>query len=168
MEICLIAAMAHNNVIGKDNTMPWHLKEDLQHFKKVTMGCPIVMGRKTFDSIGRALPGRENIILTRDKNYQVDGVTICHSREDLLEYLKENSIPKVFIIGGSQIYRMFLDVADKLYLTKIDLSVEGDTHFPEFDAKDYEIIETERGVAEATPHLPFEFQTLRKLSESRP
>lgn len=162
MEICLIAAMATNNVIGLNNTMPWHLPEDLKHFKKVTMGCPIVMGRKTFESIGRALPGRENLVLTRDPHFQSAGISVFTDITKLKQHLEASNTERVFVIGGSQIYKIFLEDADRLYLTKIHAEIEGDTFFPEVDASKYEIVESEKGRSEKSPHLEYEFQTLAR------
>ena len=132
MKISLIVAMDENRVIGLDNQMPWHLPADLKHFKSVTMGKPIVMGRKTFESIGRPLPGRENVVLTRSQDYQPEGVTVCHSKDELLSRLQ--SYEEVMIIGGGNIYQQFLQEAETLYLTQIHASFNGDTFFPDYTA----------------------------------
>jgi len=129
--ISLVCAMANNRVIGKDNKMPWHLPADLQHFKSVTMAKPIVMGRKTYESIGRPLPGRQNVIISRNSEYQVDGADVVDSIESALELLSNND--EVMIIGGGFLYSQMIDLADKLYLTFIDLDVDGDTYFPEYE-----------------------------------
>lgn len=126
----MIAAMANNRVIGLDNKMPWHLPGDLQHFKKVTSGKPVIMGRKTFESIGRPLPGRRNIIITRNKHYQASGIETVTTPEAALELV--NGVAEVMIIGGGNIYQQFLEQAQRLYLTFIDLDVEGDTQFPDY------------------------------------
>ncbi|WP_163932134.1 type 3 dihydrofolate reductase [Paraferrimonas sp. SM1919] len=131
MQISLIAAMAHNRVIGKDNQMPWHLPEDLQHFKKMTLGKPVVMGRKTFESIGRPLPGRHNIVISRNPDYQPEGVTVVDSFEKA--YQLEKDTEELMVMGGGQLYLQTLPKADNLYLTFIDLEVEGDTQFPHWD-----------------------------------
>ncbi|MCW1719679.1 type 3 dihydrofolate reductase [Pseudoalteromonas sp. A3] len=132
MIISMIAAMANNRVIGLDNKMPWHLPADLQHFKKVTTGKPVVMGRKTFESIGRPLPGRRNIIITRNSQYSAQGIETVSTTEAALELVKAEE--EVMIIGGGNIYQQFLPSADRLYLTFIDLEVEGDTQFPDYQA----------------------------------
>ena len=124
----MIAAVAHNNVIGGDNKLLWHISADLKHFKAVTMGKPVVMGRKTYESIGRALPGRENVVITRNANWMVDGVTIVHSLEEALGHLKDHS--DVMIIGGGQIYTEAMIKADTIHLTEVDLVIDGDTYFP--------------------------------------
>lgn len=131
MIISMIAAMANNRVIGLDNKMPWHLPADLQFFKRVTLGKPIIMGRKTFLSIGRPLPGRLNIVLSRDKGLTIEGVTCVQTVEQALQLVKDEE--EVMIIGGATIYQQFLSVANRLYLTFIDLEVKGDTTFPDYN-----------------------------------
>ena len=131
--------MGKDRVIGKDNTMPWHLPADLQHFKQTTMNCPIIMGRKTYDSIGRSLPGRLNIVLSRDEMLKIDGCQVANSIDEALSYANkdaENNLAnknnEVFITGGSYLYNCFLEKADRLYLTFIDEAFEGDTYFPDY------------------------------------
>lgn len=131
MIISLIAAMSRNRVIGKDNRLPWKLSADFKRFKELTSGKPIIMGRKTFESIGRPLPNRTNIIITRDINYKADGCIVVDSAEDALK--AASNAAEVMIIGGEQIFRMFLPKADKMYLTFIDEEFEGDAYFPEYD-----------------------------------
>lgn len=130
MKIALIAAMAANRVIGKDNKMPWHLPEELGYFKQVTMGKPIIMGRKTFESIGCVLPGRKNIVLTSNPSYYAEGVTVVTTLDAALA--AANGCEEVMIIGGARLYQQMLEKADRLYLTKIELTVEGDAFFPEY------------------------------------
>ena len=129
--ISLIAAMANNRVIGKNNQMPWHLPADLGHFKAVTLGKPIIMGRKTYESIGRPLPGRTNIILSRDTNYNVEGCECVSSLEEAIKCVGD--VEELMIIGGGYLYEQTLSQADRLYLTFIDLDVDGDTKFPEYE-----------------------------------
>lgn len=131
MKIALIAAMANNRVIGKDNQMPWHLPEDLRHFKAMTFGKPIVMGRKTFDSIGRPLPGRHNIVISRQEGLAIEGTTCVNSFAAAMK--AAGDVEELVVIGGGQLYEATLPLADKLYLTEISLDVDGDTHFPEWD-----------------------------------
>ena len=138
MKIAMIAAMANNRVIGKDNQMPWHLPEDLKHFKAMTLGKPIVMGRKTYDSIGRALPGRLNIVISRQQGLSISGVTCVTSFEMAVEAAGE--CEELVVIGGGQLYASLLSKADKLYLTEINLDVAGDTFFPEWDDGSWERI----------------------------
>ncbi|PAU38324.1 diacylglycerol kinase [Vibrio coralliilyticus] len=128
MIISMIAAMAKDRVIGKDNQMPWHLPADFAWFKRCTLGKPVVMGRKTYESIGRPLPGRQNIVISRDVNLAIEGVTTVTSIEQALEAAGE--VDEVMIIGGGAIYKACLPQADKLYVTYIDAQIEGDTQFP--------------------------------------
>ena len=139
MKIAMIAAMAKDRIIGADNDMPWHLPADLKHFKAITLGKAVIMGRKTYESIGKALPGRPNIVITTNADYSLSDATVVDSPESAFEVAKvlsnkngEND--EVMIIGGGTIYQSFLDRADTLYLTHIDLSVEGDTQFPDYEA----------------------------------
>ncbi|MCL1074247.1 dihydrofolate reductase [Shewanella dokdonensis] len=131
MRIALIAAMANNRVIGKDNQMPWHLPEDLRHFKQVTMGKPIIMGRRTYESIGRPLPGRQNIVITRNSALTIPHVTTANSLTEAFD--KADVCDELMIIGGGQLYAEALPYADVLYLTQISLDVDGDTWFPFWD-----------------------------------
>jgi len=128
--ISIIVAMANNRVIGKDNKMPWHLPADLAHFKKVTLGKPIIMGRKTYESIGRPLPGRRNIVISRNIDYKIEGCQSVTSVESAFDLVKDEK--EVFIIGGGYLYSQLITKADRLYLTFIDLNVDGDTQFPDF------------------------------------
>lgn len=130
MKISMVAAMAKDRVIGKDNAMPWHLPADFAWFKKVTMGKPVVMGRKTFESIGRPLPGRHNIVISRNPDFTADGVTVVADLS--AAQLAAGQVDELMIIGGGSVYAECLPVADRLYLTFIDLSVEGDTCFPDW------------------------------------
>ncbi|MBC1446227.1 dihydrofolate reductase [Listeria welshimeri] len=127
--------------IGKDNTMPWHLPGDLQFFKKTTTGKTLVMGRKTYESLGKALPNRKTIVLTRDKELQLDDAEILHSREEVLA-LAQTGEP-IYVVGGAEIYRLFMDVADKLIVTKIDAEFDADTAFPEVDWENFSEIAKE-------------------------
>lgn len=147
MKISMIVAMAQHRVIGLENDMPWHLPADLQHFKKTTLGKPVIMGRKTYDSIGRALPGRLNIVVSRDANLSIEGVTCVSTVEDAL--LAAKGVEEVMIIGGATIYEHFLSVANRLYLTFIDLETKGDTYFPDYLAQGkWNEIESETYVAD--------------------
>lgn len=131
MKISMVAAMAKDRVIGKDNAMPWHLPADFAWFKKVTMGKPIVMGRKTFESIGRPLPGRQNIVISRNPDFTAEGVTVVS--DIAAAQSAAGDVEELMIIGGGSIYEACLPLADRLYLTFIDLTVEGDTCFPAWD-----------------------------------
>lgn len=130
MKISMVAAMAKARIIGKDNAMPWHLPADFAWFKKVTMGKPVVMGRKTFESIGRPLPGRHNIVISRNAAYQAEGITVVSDFESAKQ--AAGNVEELMVIGGGSIYTACLENADRLYLTFIDLEVEGDTQFPDW------------------------------------
>lgn len=160
-KISMIAAMANDRIIGKDNDMPWHLPADLQHFKKVTLGKPVIMGRKTFDSIGRPLPGRQNIVVTRNSEWRHDNVQVVASPELALELVSD--LEEVMIIGGGNIYQQFLPQCQKLHLTFIDLKVDGDTQFPDWcEVGDWKTVSTEDHFSdEKNPHN-YQFVTLEK------
>ena len=135
MIISLIAAMGKDRVIGKENSLIWKLPEDMKRFRELTTGKPVIMGRKTFESIGKPLPGRKNIILTRDKNYEAKGCIVAHSAEEALKAAKGSD--EIMVAGGEQIFREFLPKADKMYLTFIDKNFEGDAYFPEYNKKEW-------------------------------
>ncbi len=136
----IIAAMDKNRLIGKDNGLPWKLSADLQNFKKLTSGHAIIMGRKTWDSLGRALPNRKNIVISRDKNLDIPGAYVVNS---LAEAGRIAGEMKTFVIGGSQIYQLALNEATEMILTEVDATVEGDAWFPEFDQSDWQKVSTE-------------------------
>lgn len=147
-KLSIIAALSRNRVMGKKNTLPWYLPEDLKRFKKLTTGHPIIMGRKTYKSIGKPLPNRTNIIITRDINFKAEGCLVTHSLPKALEQAKTSpGNLEIFIIGGGEIYKQTLDLADKLYLTVIEQDIEGDVYFPDF-ADFKKIIHQEEGESE--------------------
>lgn len=132
LKISLIAAISENRVIGKDNALLWHISEDLKRFKELTKGHPVIMGRKTYESIGRLLPNRKNIIITRDVDYKLEGAVIVNSLEEALRQAQSISTDEIFIIGGGQIFEQAIQIADKLYLTIVHTTIEGDTFFPDY------------------------------------
>lgn len=137
--ISLVAAMSKNRVIGINNDMPWHIPEELQHFKKITMGKPMIMGRKTFDSIGRRLlPGRKTIVLTRETDLVGNGFTVVHSVDEALQ--AAGDAPEIMIVGGAGIYKEFLPLAKRLYLSVISQEYIGDAFFPEFDKTQWHLV----------------------------
>lgn len=154
----IIVCMSKNKVIGKENRMPWHLPKDLAYFKKMTLGKTVVMGRKTFESIGKALPGRNNIILTRDPLYKAPGCQVYTKIEDVLHLPKED----VFIIGGSEIYTLFMPYATKLYITKICETFEGDAFFPETRIDDYRVLSSKKGCRDANNDHEYYFMIYEK------
>lgn len=130
-QLSIIVAIANQQVIGVNNTLPWHLPEDLKRFRALTTGHHIIMGRKTYESLGRLLPGRTTVIVTRNKQYQLEGALIAHSLQDAVALC--NNDEEVFLIGGAELYRDGLKLANKLYITEVDLTIAGDAFFPEFD-----------------------------------
>lgn len=145
-EIIVIVAVAQNGAIGKDNDIPWHIKEDFQHFKDQTLGHPCIMGDKTYDSLpenSRPLPNRENIVLTFNKDYKPEGTTIFHDFNEAIKYIKEKGEEKAFITGGATIYRLGMEVADIFELTRIHKDYDADTFFPEIDFSRWELIKQE-------------------------
>ena len=132
MKITLVAAIASNNVIGKENSLPWNIPEDLKRFKQMTSGHTILMGRKTFDSIGRPLPNRQNIVMTKDENFDQEGIKVINDFDEALELIKESN-DDIFVIGGSKIYELFEPVANALAITRILKDFEGDAFFPDIN-----------------------------------
>jgi dihydrofolate reductase len=159
MRISLVAALAKNRVIGANNTLPWRLPEDLKRFKALTMGHPIIMGRKTHQSIGRALPGRLNIVVTRNADFAAAGCTVVDSPAAAIAACK--GVDEAFVIGGAELYRAWMDTADRMYLTEIDQDFAGDAWFPEFDRARWQ--ETAREPI-ADPLLPCALVTYDRLT----
>ena len=159
MSIALIVAMAKNRTIGINNTLPWRCPEDLKHFKALTMGHHMIMGRKTFDSIGKPLPGRTTVVVTRDRNLKIDGCLMAHSIPEAIKACADDA--EIFIVGGADIYTQSLQLADTLYITEIQQDVDGDAHFPAFDKMKWK--ETAREVrSQETPQpLQYHFVTYR-------
>jgi dihydrofolate reductase len=159
MKISMIAAMAHDRIIGKDNQMPWHLPADFAWFKRCTMGKPIIMGRKTYESIGRPLPGRMNIVISRDATLAIEGVELCSSIEEAIQ--RVGSVEEVMIIGGGSIYQHCLPMADTLYLTFIDAAIDGDTRFPDW-GEGWQLTHSEHCAADERNHYAMKFAVLEK------
>jgi dihydrofolate reductase len=158
MIISAIAAMSKNRVIGIDNDLPWHLPADMKYFMNTTRGHHVIMGRKTFESLGVPLKNRTNIVITRDAFYLASGTTVAHSLAEALEIAACNHEPEVFIIGGAEIYKLALPVLDKIYLTEIDLHVErGDAFFPSFNLADWILTKEETHLPDAKNKFPFTF-----------
>ncbi|MDH2916508.1 MAG: dihydrofolate reductase [Gallionella sp.] len=166
MKLSIIVAMAQNRTIGVNNTLPWRCPEDLKHFKALTMGHHMIMGRKTFDSIGKALPGRTTVVVTRDKNLKIDGCIVTHSLQDALKACAGDS--ETFIVGGADIYTQSLALADTLYITEIRQDVEGDAHFPEFDKSSWEEVARDIRSQETPQVLDYHFVTYKKLPHPNP
>ncbi|TRY33479.1 type 3 dihydrofolate reductase [Aliiglaciecola sp. M165] len=159
----MIAAMAKNRVIGADNSMPWHLPADLAHFKRITLGKPVVMGRKTYQSIGKALPGRVNIVISRDPQLKLADAIVVENCEKAIQ--AAGDVGELMVIGGGTIYEFFLPLCHRLYLTEIDLNVEGDTYFPDYTAEaQWHVLATESHVADQKNRYNYQFITLEKTS----
>ncbi|MEW9049933.1 MAG: dihydrofolate reductase [Neobacillus sp.] len=159
--ISFIVAMDENRVIGENNQLPWHLPEDLKFFKKVTMGHPIAMGRKTHESIGRILPGRENIVITRQMDYHVPGCTVFYHLEDFLKFCQKSD-EEVFVIGGAEIFKETFQFAERLYLTAILEEFSGDTYFPHFDLTQWELTSREKGIKDEKNPYDYEFRVYNR------
>jgi dihydrofolate reductase len=157
--LSIIVAMANNRAIGQDNKLLWHLPEDLKYFKRITMGKPMVMGRKTFESIGRPLPGRLNIVVTRQQDWQHDGVRVVHSIDEAMQLAEAQAmidgIDEVMLIGGAELYKAALPKADKIYLTRVDADIEGDAFFPEIDDAKWK--EVSRESFSASDNNPYDY-----------
>jgi dihydrofolate reductase (trimethoprim resistance protein) len=143
MKVSLIVAMDENRVIGKDNDIPWRIPNDWDYVKNTTYGCPIILGRKNLESIGKALPHRRNIVLTRDRNFSFKDCEIAHTVEEVFELCKNDE--EIFIFGGEQIYKLFMPYVEKMHITKIHHAFEGDTYFPEVNYDDWKEVSVEKG-----------------------
>jgi len=149
--LSIIAAMARNRVIGRDNRLPWRLPADLQHFKRITMGKPMIMGRKTWESLPGLLPGRRHIVVTRDRDYQGVGAEVVHSLDQAMS--QAGDVDEIMLVGGANLYAQAMGLASRLYLTEIDADVEGDAWFPEFDPAQWrEVSREDHSGDEQNPH----------------
>jgi len=164
MIISIISAMDENRLIGKDNGLPWKLPADLQFFKKVTMSKPIIMGRKTYESIGRPLPGRTNVVITRDESFAAEGCEVVFSLEDALSRVK--NADEVMVIGGANIYQQFMPQADRLYLTRVKGEFVGDAWFPEIDFNNWELVEKEEHEADEKNEADYSFQIFQCINKA--
>lgn len=158
--INIIVAVSKNNQIGMDNKLPWHIPEDLRYFKEKTKGHMVIMGRKTYESIGKPLPNRKNVVLTRDPHFYAEGVTTVHSLEEALALCKSED--ECYIAGGGEIYRAFLPFSDKLYITVVDKLIDGDTSFPEY-TDSFELISSTPGTTLTADNHSFAFTIWKKL-----
>lgn len=158
--ITIIAALARNRVIGRDNRMPWHISDDLKRFKSLTLGHPVVMGRKTFQSIGKPLPGRDNIVITRSDAFAAPGCRVVHSLAEALSAAQDG--PEVFVIGGADIYALALPIADCLQLTEVDAETDGDAYFPDFDRGAWREVSREPGSTAGPDGIRYAFVTCER------
>jgi len=159
--ITLIAAVAENNALGKDNQLVWHLPDDFKRFKQITSGHYIIMGRKTFESFPKPLPNRTHVIITRQKNYKADGCIVVNSIEDAVKACPKEE--EVFIIGGADIYNQSIDFADKIELTRVHANFEADAFFPEINLNNWKLIFEEKHVQDEKHNFDFTFQTFVKV-----
>jgi dihydrofolate reductase len=161
MRIAMIAAMGSNRVIGNGNRLPWHLPADLRRFKALTVGHTLIMGRRTYDSIGRPLPWRKIVVITRQPDWHREGVEVVHSLDEALQSVRRDGTDdEVFIAGGGEIFEQALPVAERIYLTRIEAPFPGDAHFPQLDPQDWRIVEQEHHEASDENPYPFTFETL--------
>lgn len=159
--IAIVVAVAENNVIGKDNQLIWHLPSDLKHFKNITMGHPMLMGRKTYESIGKPLPGRTTIIITRQPDFNAEGCIVVNSIQEAISEAKQLD-EQAYLIGGAEIYRQALDVTDTIYLTRIYHSFEGDTFFPEIKEDEWQKVSEEHHEPDEKNRYPYSFIKLER------
>lgn len=165
MQVSLIVAAAHNGAIGKGGAMPWHLPADLKHFKNITWGLPVIMGRKTFDSLGKALPGRTNIVITRQENWNPSSdVIVVADTITALSKAKECGVKEVVIIGGGEIYNLFFELATRIYLTRVDASPDADTFFSSFHPQDWKLVSQLDREADSKHAFNFSFQVWERLT----
>jgi dihydrofolate reductase len=163
MTLSLIVAAGTNNVIGKDGKMPWHLPNDLKYFKNTTWAMPVIMGRKTFESMGKPLSGRKNIIITRQRGYHPEGAVAVQNLKDALFVAKETDVKEVFVIGGGEIYKMVWEKANRIYLTRVKMEMEGDTYFPAIDPKEWRMVSKKDVDADERNAYPHSFQLWERI-----
>ena len=165
MIISTIVAVAKNNVIGKDNDIPWYLPADLKYFKKITTGHHIVMGRKCYESIGRPLPKRTNVVVTRNPFFIASGCLITHNVAEAVQLAEANGEEEVFIIGGGQIYEIALPHVDRIYLTEVDVEVEGDIFFPTIDPNNWNLIKETKNKSDEKNEYDYTFKILERKKD---
>ncbi|GAB3763465.1 dihydrofolate reductase [Spirosoma pomorum] len=165
MKISLIAAVAQNGTIGSNNDLPWHLPDDFAFFKRKTSHHPIIMGRKSLDALGKPLPNRTNIVVTRNPEFQAKGVTVAHTIEAAIDQAKQINQEEIFVIGGAEIYAMALPLATTLYLTEIDRVYTGDTHFPNFDRSDWQEVSRRFHPADERHEASFNFVEYQRKND---
>ncbi len=163
MIISLIVAAATNNAIGKDGKLPWHLPNDMKHFKNVTWGMPIVMGRKTFESLGKALPGRKNIVISRQPGWKADAVISVKNIEDALFVVKEADAKEVIVIGGGEIYKTLFEKARRIYLTRVEAEPEADTFFPSLKPEEWHLMSQQDHEADVKNAYNYSFQVWERI-----
>ena len=160
MRVALVVAIARNGVIGRDNALPWRLPDEMAHFRRVTMGKPVVMGRRTWESLGKPLAGRANIVLTSQPDYEAPGGTVVHSLDEA--WAAAGNAEEACVIGGASLYAEALPIAEVIHLTEVDADVEGDTRFPSFDRREWTQTEVAKHAADARHPYPFRILELRR------
>ncbi|MEI2740019.1 MAG: type 3 dihydrofolate reductase [Chitinophagaceae bacterium] len=163
MTISFVVAAATNNAIGKDGKMPWHLPNDMKHFKNVTWGMPVVMGRKTFESLGKVLPGRKNIVISRQPDLKIDGIVTVKTIEDALFVAKQTDALEVMVIGGGEIYKTLFDKAKRIYLTRVEAEPEADTFFPSLNPKEWYLVSQKNHEADEKNDYNYSFQVWERI-----
>jgi dihydrofolate reductase len=165
MRLSIIAALSTNNVIGRDNAVPWRQSTDMKRYKALTMGHHLITGRKTYESVGRPLPGRITVVVTRDREYQPEGVTVVGSLEEAFRIAQQAGDDEAFINGGAQVYEQSMHRADRMYLTRIHAEIEGDTFFPEFDdVSEWQLVDSEHFEADEKNEYPYSFLTYERAA----
>jgi len=163
MIISLVVAAGTNNVIGKGGKMPWHLPNDLKHFKNTTWAMPVIMGRKTYESMGKPLAGRKNIIITRQKGYKPEGTVAVQNLKDALFIANQMDVKEVFVIGGGEIYKLVWEKANRIYLTRVKMEMEGDTYFPSIDPKEWKLVSQKDVEGDEKNAYPHSFQVWERI-----
>jgi dihydrofolate reductase len=163
MIISLVVAAANNNAIGKNGVMPWCLPNDIKYFKNVTWGMPVIMGRKTFEALGKPLKGRKNIVITRQRDWQPEGVVVVNKFDDALFVAKQTDAKEIMVIGGGEIYRMAWEKAKRIYLTRINAEPEGDTFFPTIDTKEWKMVSEKNNEPDEKNNYAHSFQVWEKI-----
>jgi dihydrofolate reductase len=166
MTISFVVAASENNVIGKDNRLLWHLPNDMKFFKNTTWGMPVIMGRKTFESLGKPLAGRTNIVMTRDKEWTAKGTTVSSNIEEAMKAAAETDAKEAFVIGGGEIFKQVLPQANRVYLTRVHTKLEGDAFFPELPAKDWKLLSQLDFTADAKHAFAYSFQVWQRNAQS--
>ena len=156
--ISFIVAAAENNVIGKNNQLPWHLPSDMKYFKNQTWGMTVIMGRKSLESLGKPLQGRKNIVVTRNKSWKPEGAEVAHSIDEAIELAKQSGAKEIFIIGGAEIFKTTMPIAERIYLTRIHHEFEGDAYFPEVSTDEWNLVKSRLCEADEKNHYPHTFQ----------
>jgi len=163
MLISFVVAAANNNTIGKDGKMPWHLPGDMRHFKNITWGMPVLMGRKTFESIGKALPGRKNIVLTSQAGWQAEGVIPVNNIKDAIFIAKETDATELMVIGGGEVYKHLMEKAKRIYLTRVEAEPEGDTFFPDMNPREWHLASHKNHEADEKNAYNYSFELWERI-----